>query len=124
MHIQHLKETYYSQICNISLILVFPEYVCEVSDQNPLQIILKMPILSGSMLKHAVYVHVSLNANVLLLPAPFFRNRSVPIKYTKVYVKNTHELQKQSVMSVKINSWERNCMFILYLCSSSIIHSK
>ncbi len=36
----------------------------------------------------------------------------------------THELQKQSVMSVKVNSWQRNCMFILDLCGSSIIYSK
>ncbi len=42
----------------------------------------------------------------------------------QVHVKNTHELQKQSVMSVKVNSWERNRMFILDLCGSSIIYSK
>ncbi len=34
--------------------------------------------------------------------------------------KNTHELQKQSVMSVKVNSWEINRMIILDLCGSSI----
>ncbi len=36
----------------------------------------------------------------------------------------THELQKALVMSVKVNSWERNCMFILDLCGSSIQSSK
>ncbi len=33
------------------------------------------------------------------------------------------ELQKQSVMSVKVNSWQRNHMFILNKCGSNIIHS-
>jgi len=53
---------------------VSPEVVCEVSVQNKPQIIyyiiLIMPIFGGSR-NTAVFMHVSLNANELLLPAPF-----------------------------------------------------
>ncbi len=37
-----------------------------------------------------------------------------------IYIKNAHKLQKQLVMSVKVNSWEINGMIILDLCGSSI----
>jgi len=53
---------------------VSPECVCEVSAQNPPQIIyysLSNLPLFGSEQKHAVFVCVPLNANELLLPAPF-----------------------------------------------------
>ncbi len=36
----------------------------------------------------------------------------------------THVNWLSLVMSVKVNSWEINCMFILDMCGSSIIYSK
>ena len=51
-----------------------PECVCEVSAQNTPQIIyysLSNLPLFGCEQKHAVFVCVPLNANELLLPAPF-----------------------------------------------------
>ncbi len=48
----------------------------------------------------------------------------IVLKLSNIHVKNTHELQKQPVISVKVNSWERIYMFVLDLCGSSVIYSK
>ncbi len=157
---------------------VSPGCVCGVSAHNTPQIIyyiiLKMPILSGS-------VHVSLNVNELLLPAHFSRIwlflyssylrysakkiiclvmiiMSIVLKscvlkpyqfklliygflsaqkawhvcnnqvlfhvllrlschiHTSLCWKNTWATKTQPYMSVKINNWERNCIFILDWC--------
>ncbi len=63
--------------------------MCQNTPQIIYYIILKMPIL----------FHILLRLNC----------------QTHKFMLKTHELQNQSVMSVKVNSWEGNCMFILYL---------
>ncbi len=133
-----------------------------------------MPILSGTR-NTQFFGPVSLNANELLLLAPFSRIEQVPLhlgpaknicfgsdyyvyrseimgfkpfefkvliygflsahirstqtesgyhsmfSFTHKFTIKTHELQKQWVMSVKVN-WEINGMFILDLCGSSNVH--
>ncbi len=88
--------------CNISLRCaqnVSVKFQLKILHRSFYYIILKMPILSGSRNTHSCLIALKLSLK---------------------FVKNTHKfrlcIQKESVMSLKVNSWERNCMFILDLC--------
>ncbi len=82
------------------------------------------------LLKSCVLNHISLNFLYGFLSARIWNTWTESgchrmwvnkvLIHKQVYVKNTHELQKQSVMSVKVNSWEINHIIILDLCGSNI----